>query len=128
LLGELERDSRFVVFDMEAGMGTLLRLERGQADVVLAVAEPTEKSIDVARRAVEIASERARVIVVANRVTGDPDVEKIRNALPGPELAVVPEDAAITHAERQGRAPIDVAADAPAVQALSDLAEHLASM
>jgi CO dehydrogenase maturation factor len=125
LLGELERDGRFVVFDMEAGMGTLLRLQPGQADVVLAVAEPTEKAIDVARRAVQIAATRAAVIVVANRVADEGDVDRIRAAFPGLELAAVPEDDAIARAEREGRAPVDVAADAPAVRALTELARRL---
>ena len=34
---------------MEAGVGTLLRLQPGQADVVLVVAEPSAKAIEVAR-------------------------------------------------------------------------------
>ncbi len=126
MLGELEANGRFVVFDMEAGMGTLLRLQPGQADVVLAVTEPSAKSIDVARRAADLGSERAAVIVVANRVRGDSDVEAVRAGVDGHEIAVVPEEPAITRAEQEGRAPIDVGEEAPGIRALAALAERLA--
>jgi CO dehydrogenase nickel-insertion accessory protein CooC1 len=76
LLGELEGENRVVVCDLEAGVGAVVRSD--QADVVLAVAEPTVKSIEVARRAVEIAAGRARVVVTANRVRGEEDVDRGR--------------------------------------------------
>jgi CO dehydrogenase nickel-insertion accessory protein CooC1 len=126
LLGELEANGRTVVFDMEAGMGTLLRLQPGQADVVLAVADPSAKAIEVARRAAVMGRERARVVVVGNRVRGDDDVERIADALAADEVVAVPEEPEIGRAEREGRAPIDVAPDAPGVRALLELAERLA--
>ena len=125
MLGELETNGRTIVFDMEAGVGTLLRVRPGQADVVLVVAEPSAKSIEVARRAAEIASERARVIVIANRVREEADVAAIRAVLGDYELLTVPEEAAITRADREGLAPIDVDPDAPGVGALVRLADRL---
>jgi len=125
LLGELERNGRIVVFDMEAGVGTLLRLQEGQADVVLVVAEPSAKSIEVARRAAEIAVSRARVIVVANKVASEADEKAIRSALPDHELVVVPEDETIARADREGLAPIDVSEETPGVRAVLGLAERL---
>ncbi len=68
MLGELEAERSIVIGDLEAGVGTLLRLQPGQADLVIVVAQPTAKAIEVARRAVEIASSRARVLLIANRV------------------------------------------------------------
>ncbi|MBA2385068.1 MAG: hypothetical protein H0V68_10470 [Actinobacteria bacterium] len=127
MLGELERNGRVVVFDMEAGVGTLLRLQPGQADVVLLIAEPTAKSIEVARRAAEISEGRARVIIVANKVRDDADVERIRAALGGHQLVVVPEDEAIARADRDGLAPIDVDPQAAGVQAVVELAGQLRS-
>ena len=128
LLGELEGYREAVVFDMEAGVGTLLRMEKGDVDVVLVVANPSAKSIEVARRAVDIAAPLARVVVVANRVSESSDVEAVRAAIPGLDLAVVPDDPAIARADRDGRAPIDVDPDAPAVRALRELGERLAAM
>ncbi len=127
MLGELEANGRVVVFDMEAGVGTLLRLEPGQADVVLVVAEPSAKALDVARRAAEIARERARVIVLANKVRDERDLETIRAELGGYELVVVPHDGAIERAERDGLAPIDVDREGAGVGALVALAERLSA-
>lgn len=111
--------------DMEAGAGTLLRLEPGQVDVVLVVAEPTVKSIEAARRLAEVASTRSRVLVVANRVRSAEDERAIRDALGTLELVVVPDEPAIERADRDGLAPIDVAPDAPGVRALRALAARV---
>lgn len=69
-----------MICDLEAGLGTLLRLQQGQADVVVIVAQPTAKSIEVARRSVELANARAvrvLVLVLANRVRDDADLAAI---------------------------------------------------
>ena len=111
--------------DLEAGVGAVVRA--GQAELVLVVTEPSAKSIEVARRATEIAAgQEARVVVVANRVRDDADVEAIRSAVPAPELVVVPDDPAIAQADRDGVAPIDAAPDAPGVRRLLELADTLA--
>lgn len=101
-------------------------MEPGQVDVVVVVAEPTAKSIEVARRAAAIAKRReTRVVAVANRVRDDDDVERIRAALDVDDLVVVPEEDAIATADRDGLAPMDVDTDAPGLRALHDLAERL---
>ncbi len=126
MLGELEGYRDIVVFDMEAGVGTLLRMEKDDVDVVLVVANPSAKSIEAARRAAEIAAPIGRVIVIANRVRDDADLEAIRTALPDHELVVVPEEPVIAGADREGRAPIDVDEDAAGVVAVRELAGRLA--
>ncbi|HWC25010.1 MAG TPA: hypothetical protein VG474_00365, partial [Solirubrobacteraceae bacterium] len=75
---------------------------------------------------VELASGRAEVIVVANRIGGDADSELVREALGERELVVVPEDPVIAEADREGSAPIDLDAAAPGVSAVIRLAERLA--
>jgi CO dehydrogenase maturation factor len=127
LLVELEQDERIVICDLEAGLGTLLRLQAGQADVVVIVAQPTAKSIEVARRSLELATDRAaRVIVVANRVRDDGDLAAIISGVgEEQELVVVPDDPAIGEADREGCAAIDLAPDAPGVRALVDLADRI---
>ncbi len=125
LLGELEGDGRIVLCDMEAGIGTVARVQPGQLDLLVVVAEPSAKAIDVARRAAQIGSTRARVIVVANRVREPADLEAIQAALDGHELIVVPEDPVIARADRDGVAPIDLDPDSPGVRALLGLAERL---
>jgi CO dehydrogenase maturation factor len=125
LLAELEDAERIVIGDLEAGVGTLLRLRDRQADLVLLVVQPSAKSTEVARRALEIIGARMPVIVVANRVRDDGDVEAIRAATGDRELVVIPDDEAILRADRDGEAPIDVAGDSPGVRALEGLALRL---
>ena len=117
-----------VIADFEAGVGTLTRLGEQRVDAVLVVVEATPKSIEVGLRAVELARERLlkKVVIVANRVRGEEDIERIRAAFPGVDVVPVPEDPAIREADRRGVAPVDHAPDAPAVRALVSLAEQLA--
>ena len=126
LVRQLEHGERTVVCDLEAGLSTLEKLEPGHADVVLVVANPTAKSLEVARRAIELAAGVAEVIVVANRVRDDSDIELMREVLGDHELVVIPEDAVIADADRDGLAPIDLDAEAPGVAAIVRLAERLA--
>ncbi len=125
LVRDLEHGERTVVCDLEAGLGTLERLEPGQADVVLVVANPTAKSLEVARRAVELASGLAEIVVIANRVGDDSDLDLMREVLGDRELIVIPEDPVIVAADREGTAPIDLDADAPGVSAIVALADRL---
>lgn len=123
----METPRNHVIADFEAGIGTLTRVEPGAVDAVVIVVEATPKSLDVAVRAYGLAVEKQieRIIVVANRVRGDADVDTIRAALPDAQIVVVPDDPAIVQADREGVAPLDLAPDAPAVVALVGLADLL---
>ncbi len=127
LLGQLARPGRVVVADFEAGLHTVLRLGGHPVDVVVVVAEPTSKSLEVGRRAVETvrAAGLGRIIVVASRVRDEEDAAMIRGAFAGLDPVLVPDDPAIVSAERRGVAPLDDAPDAPAVAALVGLADRL---
>lgn len=125
MLGSIESNgSTVVIADFEAGVGTLTRMKDNGVDVVLVVVEATPKSLEVGRRAVGLARERglARLVIVANRVRDDADFETIAVAFPGEEVVRVPDDPKIVEADRAGVAPLDLAPDAPAVQALIALA------
>lgn len=126
LVRQLEHGERTVVCDLEAGIGTIERIEEGVVDVLLVVANPTGKSLEVARRAIEIADGVTEIVVVANRVASDSDIELIREVLGDRELFVIPEDAVIAAADRDGLAPIDLDPDSPGVAALVRLAERVA--
>ena len=118
-----------VVADLEAGIGTLTRLADASVDVVVVVVEPTPRSIDVAQRAVGLARERnqGRVVLVANRITGPEDLERITSAIPDCEVVAVPDDPAIMDADRRGMSPLDSAPRSPGVLALTHLATLLQS-
>ncbi len=116
-----------MVADLEAGIGTLTRLADGAVDIVLIVVEPVPKSMEVGTRAAAAAAAKGigRLVIVANRVRDAADLDAITTAFPGHEIVVVPDDGAIVEADRRGVAPLDMAPQAPAVQALSALAERL---
>ena len=126
LVRQLEHGDRTVVCDLEAGLGTLERIEEGVLDVLLVVANPTGKSLEVARRAIELAEAVTEIVVVANRVADASDIALMREVLGDRELFVVPEDPVIAAADRDGIAPIDLDPDAPGVAALVRLAEQVA--
>lgn len=127
MLGSVDFAGQVVIADLEAGIGTLTRMEEKAVDGVLVVVEPTPRAIQVGERAVELARDKGlgTVLVIANRVRGDDDLAMIRAAFPADEVAVVPEDVAIVRAERAGVAPLDTEPDAPAVRALVAVAERL---
>ncbi len=104
-----------------------MRLDGRPVDVVVVVVEPTAKSLEVGRRAADLVRESrlGRLVVAANRIRDDEDVTRVAAAFPGLELVLVPDDQAIIDAERRGVAPLDAAADSPAVRALVGLAERL---
>lgn len=112
---------------MEAGLGTLSRLATDQVDAVLVVVEATEKSLEVARRALEMARDRniEHIIVLANRIRDDLQLELVKQHLAGEEMIVVPYDPAIEDADRHGRAPVDAASDAPGVKIFAKIVEKL---
>jgi CO dehydrogenase maturation factor len=129
LLREMEAGGRTVLGDLEAGIGVLTRMETGSLDVVLVVANPTPKSIEVARRAAETAASRdIPVLVVANRVSCDEDLEAIRSVLGEYDMAIVPEDAVIARADAEGLAPIDLDDTSPGVRAIIEISEQLTAV
>jgi CO dehydrogenase maturation factor len=128
LLGSADFDEQdVVVADFEAGVGTLTRLGEEHVDTVVIVVEATPKSLEVGARAAALAQEKTvgRIVVVANRIRGEEDLETVRASFPGLEVVGVPHDPKIVEADRKGIAPIDLAPDAPAVKALVGLASTL---
>lgn len=128
MLGSVPADDVTVVADLEAGIGTLTRLEEARVDVTVIVVEPTPRSIDVAARAAAVAAERrqGRMIAVANKVTSDDDCQRVADALGGCEMVTVPLDAAVEEADRDGVSPLDQSPGTPAVAALESLADLIA--
>lgn len=129
MLGSVPADDVTVVADLEAGIGTLTRLEEARVDVTVVVVEPTPRSIDVAARALAVAAERrqGRVVAVANKVTGDDDRQRIADAMGDCEVVAVPLDAAVEEADRDGVSPLNRSPAAPAVVALEALADLIAT-
>ena len=115
---------------MEAGLGILPRMGENSLDRVLLVLNPSVKSIEVVRRALQIIVERkitASPVVVANRIRGETDLEPVRAALNGVEMVLVPEDPEIRMADVHALSPFDAAPHSPAVQVIVKLARSWAA-
>ncbi len=127
LFGQLELNGRTVIADLEAGIGTALRFQPGAADVMIVVAEPSVKSLEVAEKVAGIAKRRMiQILVAANRVGTPEDEQVIRDRLGDHEIVVIPFDPVVAEADRRGVAPIDLDASSPAVSAIGRLATALA--
>ena len=60
----------------------------------------------------------ARVLVIANRVESDEDIDAIERVLGAHEIVHIPEDPVIARADVEGVAPLDLDEHAPGVRAL----------
>jgi len=133
LLSELvggDWSGREIVVDLEAGLENFSRGTPRHVDAVVAVIEPYFRSMETARRVCELARELdiERVYGLANRVRGDSDRAMIEEFCEKNGIALVgavPWDDALVEAERQGIAPIDYAADAPAAAEIRRVADVL---
>ena len=128
LFGDLVGDGRIVVGDLEAGLNDLIWARPASDDMLLAVAEPSVKSIDIARRACRIgeALGLTRIYGIANRVRGPEDERAVADALRVP-VFVVPEDPVLAQADLLGVAPLDLEPSSPAMRAIASIAERVAS-
>lgn len=109
-----------VVADLAAGTRQPMFRWARFAQTVIVIAEPTIKSTLTARRLLPVATH-----LVVSKVRSKSDIEMICAAVPLPLLEAIPYDAAVAEAERNGLAPIDFAADSPAVEAAGRLAQRL---
>ena len=122
--GDLADDDRVVIADLEAGLNDLIWAKPGADDVVLAVSEGSQKSVEIARRAVTVAQELGvtRIIGVANRSQSDADAARLAEQLGVSEVFRVPEDRGVEEADHLGVAPMDADTSSPAMVAVSELA------
>ncbi len=131
LIGELVGAATGVtVADMEAGLEHLSRGTPRHMDTIVAVIEPYFKSLETGRKAYELARELGvpRVHVVANKVRTTEDADSIRAFCDRHGLrllASVPYDEAFLAADREGKAPLDLAPHSPGVDEIGRLAQLL---
>lgn len=106
---------------------TVARGDDSQIDALVVVVEPYPRSIEVARRLLDMAAEKSitRRIVVANKVEGAEDLDVIRDVLGVDPDIVVPRDAAVLAADRAGASPIDHDPASPGMARLRELAGAL---
>ena len=115
------------ILDTEASPEHLSRGTARYADAMLVVVEPYFKSLETGRRMAVLGRDLGldRVAVIANKVRDQRDRDAVNQfiARHGLELAgTVPFDDSFQAAERAGQAPLDVAPDSPAMEAIDALA------
>ena len=120
------------ILDTEASPEHLSRGTASFADAMLVVVEPYFKSLETGRRMAALANDLGleRVALVANKIKDEHDLAAVREFAEQHRLELagfVPFDQRLPEAERASEAPLDFAPDAPAVAAIGDLAQNLAS-
>ena len=118
------------ILDTEASIEHLSRGTVRNVDALVVVTEPYYRSLETAGRVVPLARELgiAHVWVVANKIRDERDKEAILQYGAGhgfEMLGAVPFDPEVVEADLTGRALIDHAPDAAAVQAVERLADAL---
>lgn len=124
--GELPARDRTVVADLEAGLNDFVWTRPGTDDVVVAIADPSAKAVEIARRACALAREMGvhRILGIANRSAREADADRLAEAL-GEDVMAVPDDPAIERSAERAVAPLDADPSSPAVLAVSELADRL---
>ena len=117
------------LLDTEASPEHLTRGTALYADAMLTVVEPYFKSLETGRRMAVLAQDLGleRVALIANKMRDERDLEAVTTFAEkhGLEMGgTVPLDPLFTEAERAGVAPLDVRADAPAMQAIATIARR----
>ncbi len=123
LFADLSGEDRVVVADLEAGLNDLRWARPGPGDVVVVVADPSAKSVEIARRARRIAAELGvrRIIGVANRCSGPDDGARLAEAL-GTAVTAISYDPEVAAVDEAGRSPVDLDGSSPAMVAIAGLA------
>lgn len=129
MLSSVSSEDTIIVADLEAGIGTLTRLPEQAVDVTIIVTEPTPRSIDVAKRAVAVATERqqGRIVIAANKVSDADDEARISEAFTNSAIVILPADEVVNKADRQGLSPMDVDPHSPIIVSIAELGQSLVS-
>ena len=127
VVDDLPGEGWHVVGDLPGGTRQPFMTWGRYARTVVVVVEPSPASLLSGRRLARLAATSAapRVLAVANKVRqpGDADVVAAGTGLD--VIGAVPLDPALADADRQGRALVDAAPDAPSVAAVRSLVEAL---
>jgi CO dehydrogenase maturation factor len=119
-----------IVGDLPAGPRQAAYNWAPYAETFVVVVQPTAQSALTARRVARILRKRGqgKIAFVANRVSGDRDVEHVESMIGESVFTWLPADDQVAAAERMGIAPIDHAPDSPAIAGIERLIADLARL
>lgn len=118
-----------VVVDMEAGIEHLGRGTARHVDTMLVVANPTVKSLEIARRIYNLAEDAGikQIFLVGNKVANKVEADSIRKFAENNGmllLDLIPFDEAVVQAETQGKTPIGNE-QSKAIRSIEELSKKL---
>ena len=125
---EIDPKSWHLVGDLPGGTRQAMFGWGKYADTVVVVVEPTAKSLHVARRLLNLSKADwapRQLILVANKVDNEADVERIEARLERSVATSVPRDAGVYDNDRQGRSPLEGTGARPFVQAVDTLLDRI---
>lgn len=128
IIRELPEERWNIVGDLPGGTRQPFTGWADYAHTILIVVEPTAKSLLTGRRLARLAMDAEhprRIVVVANKVREKGDVAMVTERTGLEVLGAVPWDEDFAAAEQKMAAPIDMAPDSAAVQAVESLVEQL---
>lgn len=134
VIKEFEDRGWFVVVDLAAGPRQAYFGWAGSGKTtILAVVEPSWKSIFTVRRMKRLSDKRKRIEIlgVANKVRTQKQRALISSELQKlkiPVWAEVPEDRVLAEAEREGKSALDAGRRSKGIRALEDIADRLIEM
>jgi len=126
----LEESEQVTLLDLEASLEQMKRGTSKYVDVLLCLVEPYYRSMEAAARFQRLAKELEikNILAVANKVKNPEDEEAIRQFCAQtdlPVIAVIPLDATIAEADKNGSLDIGEIKHSPALQAIHNLANDL---
>ncbi|MFN8482245.1 MAG: AAA family ATPase [Anaerolineae bacterium] len=130
LIMRVNAEADDVVTDMEAGLEHLSRGTVEYVDALLIVVEPYYRSLETGARAHDLAAQLGvpRLYAVANKVRTDNERQAIADFCARHEMelvAAIPYDETMPQADQLGLSPLELAPNAPAIQAIRALADDL---
>lgn len=118
-----------VVMDMEAGVEHLGRGSSGAVDALIIVVNPGKRSRVAAEKIRKLGMDIGirRILVLGNRVTGEPDRQIIADSMKGFDIiGYLPELDGVVKSDRDGTRPFDDITTAP--EALFDITRKLMAL
>lgn len=131
IVDSISKNYPIVVMDAEAGLEHLSRRTTEDVDIMLIATDPTARSIETARRIVELAKQLHTNVkhsyAVANRVSESVRTGVVRSieSVGLDCLAVVPEDPLVQEYDIAGRPLMELPGDSVAYRAIKELVERI---
>jgi CO dehydrogenase maturation factor len=126
----LVKRDEVIVVDFEAGLEHLGRGTAKGIDVMLVVAEPSQKSLDLSSKIIELSKKLGiiNIYLIANKVIDDSQIDIINDRIKGwkvPLYQSIPYDLEVGKADLKGISPIDFNPNSKAIIAVKSLYSKL---